>query len=138
MAITTCNLCGTTRNETLREHLVEHHLNEQLNIEFDPQSETATVLGRVAEPGGAATPAVQLVVAVPDEVPKDHGTDRFDYIEIDGPHDVTRPEWLTPGYVACQDCRANLFLKWMADENRWHVTVAHDEGCPELARHERG
>lgn len=58
----------------------------------------------------------------------DHGSDRYDYIEINGPEDVPLPEWLTDDWMPCMDCRANAFLKW--DGSEWRVTIAHDDGCP--------
>lgn len=65
-----------------------------------------------------------------------HGSDRYDYIEIMGPDDVPLPVWLTADYMPCQDCRANLFLRWTGTD--WHVTVAHDDGCPTLRTIEKG
>lgn len=65
----------------------------------------------------------------------DHGSDRYDYIEIQAPDDIPPPAWLTADYMPCPDCRANVFLRW-ADE-QWHVTIAHDDSCPSLAERER-
>lgn len=62
--------------------------------------------------------------------PKDYGSDRYDYIQIDAPEDVPLPEWLTPEWMPCQDCRANAFLTWTG--NAWTTMTAHDEGCPTL------
>ncbi|MFL5313055.1 MAG: hypothetical protein ACJ79H_21695 [Myxococcales bacterium] len=66
--------------------------------------------------------------------PADHGSDRYDYVEIDAPPGVPLPEWLTADYMPCPDCRANLFLHW--DGKVWRSTVAHDAGCPVLREHE--
>lgn len=65
------------------------------------------------------------------ETPADHGSDRYDYIEIDGPEGTPLPGWLTADWHPCADCRANAFLRWTGD--RWDLTVAHDDGCPALA-----
>lgn len=69
-----------------------------------------------------------------DTPPTDHGSDRYDYVEIEGPVDVALPEWLTADYKPCQDCNANLFLKWLGPILGWHSTVAHDDGCPAFAQ----
>lgn len=65
-----------------------------------------------------------------DRNPVDHGSDRFDYVEVDGGEGQDLPEWLTMDYMPCPDCRANLFLRWTGTD--WHSTVAHDESCPTL------
>lgn len=69
----------------------------------------------------------------------DHGSDRYDYIEISVPNETEippLPEWLTDDYVPCPDCRANLFLEWKPD-GYWFATTAHDTGCPTMTRIER-
>lgn len=48
MTTTTCNLCSTTRNETLTEHLEAHHLNEMLVMESDPASDTHVIYKAMA------------------------------------------------------------------------------------------
>lgn len=66
----------------------------------------------------------------------DHGSDRYDYIEVQAPTGVEPPPWLLAMCLeACQDCRANVFLRW--DGKDWHRTVAHDDGCPTMARIEK-
>lgn len=42
--VTTCNLCGTTRNESLTEHLSEHHMNAMLRIQTDPSTGVSVIL----------------------------------------------------------------------------------------------
>lgn len=76
-----------------------------------------------------------------DELPTDYGSDRYDYIELIGkPDDVPLPGWLTDDWMPCPDCRANAFIKYIQcrppdpDNYRWHVTVAHEDTCPTLAR----
>ncbi len=66
-----------------------------------------------------------------DRPPTDFGSDRYDYIEIDGPPEMMPPsELLASCLEACSDCRANVFLRWTAEG--WERTVAHDETCPAL------
>lgn len=69
-----------------------------------------------------------------DTPPADHGSDRYDYIEVEAPVGVDPPATLTNRLlVACLDCRANVFLRWLggdpAADSSWNVTVAHDDGC---------
>lgn len=67
----------------------------------------------------------------------DRGSDRYDYVEVcwDGVPEHTRlPMWLTPDYMPCPDCRANLFLSWR--DGTWYSVFAHDSGCPMLAQRE--
>lgn len=64
----------------------------------------------------------------------DHRPDLYDLIEIEGPPDQPLPRWLTADYVPCQDCRANLFLRWNERGAVWEYTIAHDDGCPFLAK----
>lgn len=74
----------------------------------------------------------------------DHGTDRYDYVEVTGPDGVDPPAWwvdLLLAGGACGDCRVNLFFEWTgpaggdpADGANWHATVAHDETCPTWRR----
>lgn len=86
-----------------------------------------------------------------DTPPKDYGSDRYDYVEVIG-----APEGQTPAGLqwfdallrdgVCPDCRANLFVYWRTDEqiaagvaagasaSRWAYRVAHDDGCPTLAK----
>lgn len=72
-----------------------------------------------------------------DRPPTDHGSDRYDYIEVDAPAGVALPPWLNADWRPCLDCRANAFLTWQADTGRWKVRIAHDTGCPVLAAAER-
>lgn len=44
--LTTCQLCGTTRSETLVNHLEAHHLNEMFHIEVDPPTGVSVIYGR--------------------------------------------------------------------------------------------
>lgn len=67
-----------------------------------------------------------------DVPPADHGSDRYDHIEIAAPDGMTPPaELLASSLEACGDCRANVFIEWRDD--RWHRTIAHDDGCPTFA-----
>lgn len=68
--------------------------------------------------------------------PTDHGSDRYDYIEIDNPDEAPLPDWLTSDWMPCADCRANAFLKYESDVRAWNMTIAHDDGCPRLLREE--
>lgn len=71
----------------------------------------------------------------PDQPLPDYGAGWCDRIEIEGPEGVSLPKWLTPTWSPCQDCRANGFLQWRAGwVGVWLLTVAHDDGCPTLAR----
>lgn len=83
-----------------------------------------------------------------DTPPVDHGSDRYDYIEVDSPSgDLPSGLWWEEAQAeACPDCRANLFVKWTplarstdpADARNWTMTTAHDPSCPWLAKHEQG
>jgi hypothetical protein len=76
-----------------------------------------------------------------DTPPEDHGSDRYDYVEIDAPPGI-RPlgEWFDQLIAdPCPDCRANVFLLWGGStpddawrREAWHVTLAHDDTCPSL------
>lgn len=69
-----------------------------------------------------------------DTPPADHGSDRFDYIEVYAPEGMIPPvELIEDSLVPCQDCRANVFIAWDVEHRRWHRTIAHDETCPALA-----
>lgn len=70
----------------------------------------------------------------------DHRPDVYDLIEIAWPREYVLDELpdvpasvRAPGYAPCQDCRANLFLRFDVLTWRWVGTVAHDDGCPTLA-----
>lgn len=66
-----------------------------------------------------------------DVPPVDHGSDRYDYIEIEGPPEVMpSSELLAMCADPCPDCRANVFLRW--SPQGWERTVAHDETCPAM------
>lgn len=81
--------------------------------------------------------------------PADHGSDRYDYVEVTAPAGLLPAgDWWDRAVAGpCPDCRANLFARW-GDGNPpavpdpwarrwWHVTVAHDPSCPALARIEQ-
>lgn len=74
-----------------------------------------------------------------DSPPVDHGSDRFDYVELDAPVGILPGpivrELLTHDW--CPDCRSNVFARWVGvnptqvdNPASWSVTVAHDETCP--------
>ena len=78
-----------------------------------------------------------------DHPPVDHGSDRYDYVEIIGAPVGIAPdgEWFDKLLdEACPDCRANVFITWtpvLTSAGRiditaspWSVQIAHDEGCP--------
>lgn len=75
-----------------------------------------------------------------DLPPKDFGSDRYDYVEVTAPPGV-RPlgQWFDNLIAApCQDCRANVFLRWEPDDTAsawdpacWQIAVAHDATCPQ-------
>lgn len=80
-----------------------------------------------------------------DRPPVDHGSDRYDYVELIGapPGVAPRGEWWDRLIAEpCPDCRANVFAYW--DDERalgktarpWRIEIAHDDGCPELKRQE--
>lgn len=74
-----------------------------------------------------------------DHPPADHGSDRYGYVELTYAAGVSlrpRPPEALVDSLRCPDCLSNLFLHW--DGLRWLSTVAHDEGCPTLARLEAG
>ncbi len=41
--VTTCHVCDTTRNESLTDHLAEHHMNQMFHIETDPASGVSVI-----------------------------------------------------------------------------------------------
>lgn len=75
-----------------------------------------------------------------DSPPADHGSDRYDYVEVQGPADIAPAgEWFTQLLKeACPDCRANVFLRFIdgkyeplkGPHPHWDVTIAHDDTCP--------
>lgn len=80
-----------------------------------------------------------------DNPPADHGSDRYDYVEIIGAPPDVQPSgawWDKLLQEPCPDCRANVFVYWRTDEqvaqgaeagapsSRWSYTIAHDETCP--------
>lgn len=78
-----------------------------------------------------------------DRPPVDHGSDRYDYVEITGVPEgvVPRGGWLDALMIeACPDCRANVFLRYLGegrhlnDGSSWDVTIAHDDTCPTGAK----
>lgn len=64
----------------------------------------------------------------------DHGSDRYDYIEVAYALGVGEPEVEVPAELAatfdpvCPDCRANLFVRF--DGAMWTTRIGHDDGCP--------
>lgn len=76
-----------------------------------------------------------------DKPPVDHGSDRYDYVEIIGAPLGVAPhgEWFDRLLAeACPDCRANVFITWVVGEDPpWSVKIAHDDGCPTLAKIEQ-
>lgn len=79
-----------------------------------------------------------------DTPPVDHGSDRYDYVEVQGappgvaPHGAWWDRLLASG---CPDCRPNIFAKYIppnpnrpggpdADLMPWSITIAHDATCP--------
>lgn len=84
-----------------------------------------------------------------DTPPTDHGSDRYDYVELQSPQGM-RPIgqwWDDLIAVPCLDCRANVFAAWvgpdpeevwdmddpvtaMSDRDNWHISIAHDDSCP--------
>lgn len=86
-----------------------------------------------------------------DSPPADHGSDRYNYVELsNAPEGVLPPDRLVDHLLdkACQDCNPNLFFRWVPDGesteglwswldahgHTWDVTIAHDEGCPTYKR----
>lgn len=87
-----------------------------------------------------------------DRVPADYGSDRYNAVEMSGaPEGVFPPDRMVDQMLAtaCADCNPNLILRWVDPEEpitdppndwvdvhgqRWHLTVAHDDGCPTYAR----
>lgn len=45
--VTTCPVCGVTRNESIGAHLEAHHLNEFFEMEYDPESGVGVIIQRV-------------------------------------------------------------------------------------------
>lgn len=76
-----------------------------------------------------------------DTPPVDFGSDRYDYVELIGAPEGVSPEgepWFEQLVAEpCPDCRANVFIRWLADDS-WQVTLAHDDGCPVLRRPSAG
>lgn len=90
-----------------------------------------------------------------DRLPADYGSDRHGHVETHGaPEGVFPPDRLVDQMLAtaCPDCKPNLILDWVDPEvpitdppndwvdvhgQRWHVTVAHDDGCPTLTKIEQ-
>lgn len=69
-----------------------------------------------------------------DRPPVDHGSDRYDYVEMIGAPEGIQPhgEWFDQLLATpCSDCRANVFITWAPDESPpWTVEIAHDATCP--------
>jgi hypothetical protein len=70
--------------------------------------------------------------------PVDHGSDRYDYVEVDAPPSVIPSgPWFTELLdQPCETCRANMFLRYLGGETAqresWYVTFAHDDHCPQV------
>lgn len=104
---------------------------------------------REAALGFVIQPMNRFVPDPMDTPPADHGSDRFDYVEITYPAGIDEPPlpfWLTPDWAPCQDCRANAFLRWAEpigdassrlNAGHWVLTVAHSDTCPTLAQREK-
>lgn len=78
-----------------------------------------------------------------DTPPVDHGSDRYDYVELIGapkgiaPHGPWFDQLLEE---ACPDCRANVFIYYEPLAARvipWRVEIAHDDTCPTLQNVDR-
>lgn len=85
-----------------------------------------------------------------DSPPEDYGSDRYDYVEIQGfpgePDVMVKTLWFLNLITdTCPDCRANVFLRWLLTDSprdldlqhmrlAWDVTIAHDESCPTLLK----
>lgn len=79
-----------------------------------------------------------------DSPPTDHGSDRYDYVEVSYKGDLPETFELVPWVLRlwdqpCLDCRANVFMHYngpeggdVDDRHNWLVTIAHDDGCPSL------
>lgn len=73
----------------------------------------------------------------------DHGSDRYDYVEVTGAPPHVNPEgawWDALIAAPCPDCRANVFAEWRPQHGmsaadagarrHWSIMIAHDETCP--------
>lgn len=76
-----------------------------------------------------------------DSPPADHGSDRYDYVEVINAPPGVAPHgewWERMLAMPCPDCRANVFATYQPEvappQMPWSVQIAHDEGCPALAR----
>ena len=72
----------------------------------------------------------------------DYGSDRYGYVEVSAPSGI-RPLgawWDGLCDIPCADCNANLFVKHLGGDPwspaSWKLTVAHDDTCPFMVRHE--
>lgn len=83
-------------------------------------------------------PRIVSSMATDEPDPATYGEGWYDRIEIEAPKGMAPPAWLTADWMPCMDCRANAVIRWLVDEDRWHVTIAHEDTCPELAKHEGG
>lgn len=70
--------------------------------------------------------------------PVNHGSDRFDYVEATWRTKEPSPEQVKEALkIQCPDCRVNVFIREDDEiDGSYHVTVAHDETCPWLAKRE--
>lgn len=86
-----------------------------------------------------------------DRPPADHGSDRYDYVELIGAPAGVKPDgiwWDRLIATPCPDCRANIFATWtprhgMSAANAgarqyWEIKIAHDATCPNLQQLEGG
>jgi hypothetical protein len=76
-----------------------------------------------------------------DQMPDDHGSDRYDAIVLVEAPEGVKPE---PALVSwydrhgCSDCNPNFFYHWRSENpSKWFVQIAHDDGCPSFARLEK-
>jgi hypothetical protein len=68
--------------------------------------------------------------------PRDHGSDRYDYVEVEAPPGI-RPIgqwWDNLIATPCEECRANVFARYVNGPPElppaWAIAIAHDDTCP--------
>jgi hypothetical protein len=86
--------------------------------------------------------------------PTDHGSDRYDYVEVINAPPGVAPAGLWVDRIVdepCPDCRANVFIRYAEpdatwpksqgwtdkDGHTWYVAIAHDETCDIPLREQR-
>lgn len=77
--------------------------------------------------------------------PSDHGSDRYDYVEVSSESGRTPSGSWWEALLAepCPDCRANIFAIELTDgpeddRNSWLIQIAHDDTCPAYAHLRQG